>query len=89
MPAESGSEEVLDIRRDFSLVGPNNLASVVPAIEATLAGRQLISLESSKFVKLGLPISRLNSVVGIVEIASGCLSRLYFLPSETCERDSI
>jgi threonylcarbamoyladenosine tRNA methylthiotransferase CDKAL1 len=70
--------KVLDIRGDFSLVGPNNLANLVPAIEATLSGRQLISLESSKLVKLGLPRSRLNSVVGIMEIASGCLSSCTF-----------
>jgi threonylcarbamoyladenosine tRNA methylthiotransferase CDKAL1 len=71
-------KKVLSIQGDFSLVGPNNLASVVPAIEATLSGRQLVSLESSKLVKLGLPRSRLNSVVGIVEIASGCLSSCTF-----------
>ncbi len=72
------SAKVLNIRKDFSLVGPNNLTSIVPAIEATLSGRQMISLEPSKFVKLGLPRSRLNSVVGIVEISSGCLSSCTF-----------
>ncbi|HYB04717.1 MAG TPA: tRNA (N(6)-L-threonylcarbamoyladenosine(37)-C(2))-methylthiotransferase, partial [Nitrososphaerales archaeon] len=75
---KADSKKVLDIRPDFSMVGPNNLASVVPAIEATLSGKQLISLESSKLVKLGLPRSRLNCVVGIVEISSGCLSSCTF-----------
>jgi len=71
-------QKVLNIRGDFSLIGPNNLTSIVPAIEATLSGRQLVSLDSSKLVKLGLPRSRLNSVVGIIEVASGCLSSCTF-----------
>lgn len=71
-------ERVLKIRNDLSLVGPNNLDSIVPAIEATLSGHQIKVLESSRFIKLGLPRSRLNSVVGIVEISSGCLSSCTF-----------
>ncbi len=70
--------KVLNIRPDLSLVGPNNLDSIVPAIDASLSGRQTISLESSKLVKLGLPRIRLNSVIGIVEISSGCLSGCTF-----------
>jgi len=70
--------KVLKLRGDLSLVGPNNLGSIVPAMEATLSGRQLVSLEPSRLVKLGLPRSRLNSVIGIVEISSGCLSSCTF-----------
>jgi threonylcarbamoyladenosine tRNA methylthiotransferase CDKAL1 len=71
-------EAVLKIRGDLSLVGPNNLDRVAPAIEAALSGQQLIALQPSKLVKLGLPRSRLNSVVGIVEVSSGCLSSCTF-----------
>jgi threonylcarbamoyladenosine tRNA methylthiotransferase CDKAL1 len=71
-------KKVLKLGGHLSLVGPNNLDSIVPAIEATLSGEQLVSLEPSRFVKLGLPRSRLNSVIGIVEISSGCLSSCTF-----------
>ncbi len=71
------------------MVGPNNLNNIVPAIESALSGKQYISLESSKLIKLGLPRSRLNSVVGIVEISSGCLSSCTFLPSETSQGNGI
>lgn len=69
---------VLKIGPNLSLIGPNNLDSITHAIEATVSGRQLISLEPSKLVKLGLPRARLNSVIGIVEISSGCLSSCTF-----------
>jgi threonylcarbamoyladenosine tRNA methylthiotransferase CDKAL1 len=71
-------DKILKIRSDFSLVGPNNLKSIVPAIESSLAGHQLISLEPSRLVKPGLPRARLNSTIGIVEISSGCLSSCTF-----------
>jgi threonylcarbamoyladenosine tRNA methylthiotransferase CDKAL1 len=74
--AEPG--KVLKIRSDFSLVGPNNLEKIVPAIAATMTGGQVVALEPSKLIKLGLPRTRLNSIVGIVEISSGCLSTCTF-----------
>jgi threonylcarbamoyladenosine tRNA methylthiotransferase CDKAL1 len=75
---KASPQKVLNCQPFLSLVGPNNLENIVPAIEASLSGRQVISLEPSRLVKLGLPRSRLNSVVGIVEISSGCLSSCTF-----------
>lgn len=71
-------DKLLKIVPDLSLIGPNNLDSVIPAIQATISGRQLVSLEPSKLVKLGMPRVRLNSIIGIVEISSGCLSSCTF-----------
>lgn len=70
--------QIFDIAPNLSMLGPGNLDSILPTLEATLDGRRLVSLESNKLVKLGLPRSRLNQVVGIVEIASGCLSSCTF-----------
>jgi threonylcarbamoyladenosine tRNA methylthiotransferase CDKAL1 len=70
--------KVLKVRSDLSLVGPDNISDIIPALEATSEGRQLVSLERKKSVKLGLPRTRLNSVIGIVEISSGCLSACTF-----------
>ncbi|MCL4518472.1 MAG: tRNA (N(6)-L-threonylcarbamoyladenosine(37)-C(2))-methylthiotransferase [Thaumarchaeota archaeon] len=71
-------EKIQKMRPDLSLLGPGNLDAILPAIESTLSGSKLISLQSNKLVKVGLPRSRLNNVVGIVEISSGCLSSCTF-----------
>ena len=60
------------------MLGPGNLDRILPTIESTLSGKQMVSLEPQKLVKLGLPRSRLNKVVGVVEISSGCLSSCTF-----------
>jgi threonylcarbamoyladenosine tRNA methylthiotransferase CDKAL1 len=70
--------KVLGIDPGLTMIGPGNLDKIIPAIESSLRGRQFVALEQSKFVKLGLPRTRKNSVIGIVEIASGCLSSCTF-----------
>ncbi|MDG6994812.1 MAG: tRNA (N(6)-L-threonylcarbamoyladenosine(37)-C(2))-methylthiotransferase [Nitrososphaerota archaeon] len=71
-------EKIQRLDNNLSLLGPGNLDSILPTIEATLAGEKMVSLSSNKLVKLGLPRSRLNKIVGIVEISSGCLSSCTF-----------
>lgn len=74
--AEPG--KILKISPNLSLIGPGNLDKILPAISDTLSGKQLIATEPSKLVKLGMPRTRKNNVVGVVEIASGCLSGCTF-----------
>ena len=71
-------EKILKIDPNLSLIGPGNLDKILPAINTTLSNRQLIATESSKLVKLGMQRTRKNNAVGIVEIASGCLSGCTF-----------
>src|SRR3972149_425544 len=47
-------------------------------IDFTLKGKRRIELEDSDASKVGLPKVRLNPVVGIIEIASGCKSECTF-----------
>lgn len=61
-----------------SLLGPNSLGKTLQVIDSTLSGRKQIALEDSDLSKVGLPKVRLNPVVGIVEIASGCMSECTF-----------
>lgn len=61
-----------------SMIGPNSIANTLQVINDTLLGRKKIALEDSDQSKTGLPKVRLNPVVGIVEIASGCLSECTF-----------
>jgi threonylcarbamoyladenosine tRNA methylthiotransferase CDKAL1 len=71
-------EKVLEIDQSLSLIGPGNLDKIVPCITSTLEGRQFVSIDSSRLVKLGMPRTRQNQAIGIVEIASGCLSSCTF-----------
>ncbi|WP_316504560.1 tRNA (N(6)-L-threonylcarbamoyladenosine(37)-C(2))-methylthiotransferase [Nitrosopumilus sp.] len=61
-----------------SMLGPNSLGKTLQVINSTLMGRRQIALEDSDLSKVGLPKVRLNQIVGIVEIASGCMSECTF-----------
>ena len=57
-----------------SLLGPNSIGKTLQVIKSTLDGQKIIALEDTDITKIGLPKIRLNSAIGIVEIASGCMS---------------
>lgn len=70
-----------------SLLGPNSLGKTLQVIDSTLKGRKFVALEDSDLSKVGLPKVRLNPVVGIVEIASGCLSECTFCQTKLSKGD--
>jgi len=70
-----------------SLLGPNSLGKTLQVIDSTLNGKKQISLEDSDLSKVGLPKVRLNLVVGIVEIASGCMSECTFCQTKLSKGD--
>ena len=70
-----------------SLLGPNSLGKTLQTINSTLNGRKQIVLEDSDLSKVGLPKVRLNPAVGIVEIASGCMSECTFCQTKLSKGD--
>jgi len=70
-----------------SLLGPNSLGMTLEVINSTLNGKKQIALEDSDLSKIGLPKVRLNPVVGIVEIASGCMSECTFCQTKLSKGD--
>ena len=70
-----------------SLLGPNSLGKTLDVINATLMGKKQIALEDSDLSKVGLPKVRLNAAVGIVEIASGCMSECTFCQTKLAKGD--
>ncbi len=70
-----------------SLLGPNSLGMTLQVIDSTLNGKKQIALEDSDLSKVGLPKVRLNPVVGIVEIASGCMSECTFCQTKLSKGD--
>ena len=73
--------------KNASLLGPNSLGKTLDVINSTLIGKKQIALEDSDLSKVGLPKVRLNSAVGIVEIASGCMSECTFCQTKLAKGD--
>jgi MiaB-like tRNA modifying enzyme len=61
-----------------SLLGPNSIGKTLEVIQSTLNGQKRIELTDSDASKIGFPKVRLNSAVGIIEVASGCMSECTF-----------
>jgi len=70
-----------------SLLGPNSLGKTLQVINSTLKGSKQIALEDYDLSKIGLPKVRLNPAVGIVEIASGCMSECTFCQTKLSKGD--
>ena len=75
------------ITEKASLLGPNSLGKTLQVIDSTLRGIRYVALEDSDLSKVGLPKVRLNPVVGIVEIASGCMSECTFCQTKLSKGD--
>jgi len=80
-------ETVEKFTENSSLLGPNSLGKTLHVIDSTLKGRKVVALEDSDLSKVGLPKVRLNPVVGIVEIASGCMSECTFCQTKLSKGD--
>jgi MiaB-like tRNA modifying enzyme len=61
-----------------SLMGPHSIEKSAQVVEGALAGSRQVALEDSSFDKVNVPRMRINPVVSIVEIASGCMSECTF-----------
>ena len=80
-------DNVEKFTENASLLGPNSLGKTLDVINSTLMGKKQIALEDSDLSKVGLPKVRLNSAVGIVEIASGCMSECTFCQTKISKGD--
>lgn len=63
---------------DSSLMGPQSLDRTLQVVDASLNGRKVVALEDSMSTKVNFPRLRLNPVISIIEISSGCLSECSF-----------
>jgi len=73
--------------KNASLMGPNSIGNTVQVIEKTLDGSKIVSLDDTDISKVGIPKIRLNPTVGIVEIASGCMSECTFCQTKLAKGD--
>lgn len=70
-----------------SLLGPNSLGKTLEVIQSTLDGIKTVELADTDISKVGLPKVRLNPAVGIIEIASGCMSECTFCQTKIAKGD--
>ncbi|MDQ4072849.1 MAG: tRNA (N(6)-L-threonylcarbamoyladenosine(37)-C(2))-methylthiotransferase [Thermoproteota archaeon] len=61
-----------------SLMSPNSINKTIEIANSTINGNRTINLENSKIEKVNLPRLKINPIISIVEIASGCLSECSF-----------
>ena len=73
--------------KNASMLGPNSLGKTLSVINSTLRGNKAIALEDTDLSKVGLPKVRLNPTVGIVEIATGCMSECTFCQTKLSKGD--
>lgn len=60
------------------VIGPRTVERAADAVDAALAGGRLVALGDTDGPRAAVPRVRLNPVVGIVEIAAGCMSECSF-----------
>ena len=61
-----------------SLIGPHSIDRTIDAVRAALSGEKSILVEDSFLDKVNLPKIRINPIISIIEIASGCMSECSF-----------
>jgi threonylcarbamoyladenosine tRNA methylthiotransferase CDKAL1 len=71
-------EKVELLSPSASLLGPHSIERSADVVRSALAGSRLVALEDSISDKVNIPRVRVNPVVSIVEIASGCMSECTF-----------
>lgn len=70
-----------------SLLGPSSIGKTLDVIGSTLKGIKRIEIDDLDEPKIGLPKVRLNPAVGIIEIASGCMSECTFCQTKLAKGD--
>jgi len=72
------AKEIQKINPKASMMGPDSIDQITNIVNSTLNGNQLIELGKSSKPKVLLPKIRINPVIDIVEIGTGCLSSCTF-----------
>jgi threonylcarbamoyladenosine tRNA methylthiotransferase CDKAL1 len=70
--------KVESVSSSASLLGPNCIDKAPDAVRLALSGGRLVALRDSPLDKVNIPRVRLNPLISIVEIASGCMSECTF-----------
>ena len=75
---KADKDRVENLFPSVSLLGPQSIDRTIDVVNSALAGNKIVILDDSPYNKINVPKIRLNPVVGIVEIATGCMSECTF-----------
>ena len=70
-----------------SIIGPNSIDKVVEIAHAAMGGQTVSSLTNSNIEKINIPRFRINPIISIVEISTGCLSECTFCQTKLAKGD--
>jgi MiaB-like tRNA modifying enzyme len=73
--------------KNASMMGPNSIGKTLEVVETTLSGSKVVALDDTDLSKVGIPKIRLNPIVGIIEIANGCMSECTFCQTKLAKGD--
>lgn len=66
------------ISPNASLLGPNSLDKTVETVRSAMTNMKTVFLDDSSSSKLNIPRVRVNPVISIIEISTGCMSECTF-----------
>lgn len=78
---------VESLNSNASLMGPHSLDKSADIVASALSGNRLVALSDSTTDKINVPKIRVNPVISIVEIASGCLNECTFCQTKLAKGD--
>jgi threonylcarbamoyladenosine tRNA methylthiotransferase CDKAL1 len=61
-----------------SLLGPQSIDRTIDVVHSAFMGKKSVFVEDSSLDKINLPRIRINPIISIIEIASGCMSECSF-----------
>jgi threonylcarbamoyladenosine tRNA methylthiotransferase CDKAL1 len=76
--AKAEPKRVERLNSKASIVAPNAIDKICTAVDSAINGNRYIALDDSNINKVNLPRVRVNPVISIVQIATGCLSDCTF-----------
>ena len=72
------ANEIKKLNPNASMMGPDSIDKIADIVDSALQGNTVIEVTSSNKPKILLPKVRINPVIDIVEIGTGCLSSCTF-----------
>ncbi len=70
-----------------SIMGPHSIDKTIEIVNTALNGQRSVFLNNSNLEKVSFPRVRINPIVSIIEIASGCLSECSFCQTKLAKGD--
>jgi threonylcarbamoyladenosine tRNA methylthiotransferase CDKAL1 len=75
------------INPNASLMGPNSIDKTIEIVNSTLNGQKNVFLQHSGMEKIDFPKIRINPIISIIQIASGCMSECSFCQTKLAKGD--